>query len=98
MSQVSENKYLMGVFRDLFDADGSEIYLKPITDYVKTNVQVNFYTLLESAKRKGQIAIGYRIAAESYNSDKAYGVVVNPKKSGMITFSEEDKIIVIAED
>jgi len=98
MSQVSENKYLMGVFKDLFDADGSEIYLKPITDYVKTNVQINFYTLLESAKRKGQIAIGYRIAAESYNSDKAYGVVVNPKKSALVTFSEEDKIIVIAED
>ena len=98
MSQISENKYLMGVFKDLFDADGSEIYLKPITDYIRTNVAVNFYTLLESAKRKGQIAIGYRIAADHYNSNKAYGVVVNPKKSAMINFNDRDKIIVIAED
>ncbi|MDD3875194.1 MAG: hypothetical protein PHT69_01085 [Bacteroidales bacterium] len=98
MTQISENKFLMGVFKDLFDADGSEIYLKPITDYVKSGVSVNFYTLLESARRKGQIAIGYRIASLAYESDKAFGVVVNPKKSEMITFTEHDKIIVIAED
>ncbi len=98
MTQISENKFLMGVFKDLFDADGSEIYLKPITDYIKTGVKLNFYTLLESARRKGQIAIGYRISSEAYNSDKAFGVVVNPKKSEMITFLPDDKIIVIAED
>jgi ion channel POLLUX/CASTOR len=34
MSQVSENKYLMSVFDDLFDAEGSEIYLKPVSNYV----------------------------------------------------------------
>lgn len=98
MTQISENKYLMGVFKDLFDADGSEIYLKPITDYVKPDTQIDFYTLLESARRKGQIAIGYRIASLAYDSDKAFGVVVNPKKSAKITFKEDDKIIVIAED
>jgi hypothetical protein len=32
------------------------------------------------------------------NSDKAYGVVVNPKKSAKVTYKEEDKIIVLAED
>ena len=29
MAQVSENKALSAVLVDLFDADGSEIYLKP---------------------------------------------------------------------
>ncbi|MFH2142234.1 MAG: potassium transporter TrkA [Bacteroidota bacterium] len=98
MSQVSENKYLMGVFKDFFDADGSEIYLKPITDYIKANESVNFYTVLESARRKGEIAIGYRIISDSYDSSIAFGITVNPVKSKMLTFSENDRLIVVAED
>jgi len=98
MSQISENKYLMDVFKDLFNAEGSEIYLKPVADYVNTDIPVNFYTLIESARRKGQIAIGYRIAADAYKSDKAYGVTINPRKSEMIAFHPDDKIIIIAED
>lgn len=61
MSQISENKMLMQVFIDLMDSDGSKIYLKPITNYITLNKEVDFYTLLESAARKGEVAIGYRI-------------------------------------
>lgn len=98
LSQLSENKELKAVFDDLFDADGSEIYVKPVTNYVKPGISVNFYTLCEAAARKGEIAIGYRINEFSHNVDKAYGVVVNPKKSSMVTFTDKDKLIVIAED
>lgn len=98
LSQLSENKDLKAVFDDLFDADGSEIYVKPITDYVYAGTPVDFYTLCESAARKGEIAIGYRINEFSHNVDKAYGVSVNPKKSDMVTFTDKDKLIVIAED
>lgn len=98
MSQVSENKYLMRVFDDLFDADGSEIYLNPISDYIKTSEQVDFYTLMESARRKGQTAIGYRIATFSHDNSKAFGIVVNPAKSKTVRFSENDKLIVLAEN
>jgi voltage-gated potassium channel Kch len=97
ISQVSENKYLMPVFADLFSADGSEIYLKPVSDYVSTGESINFYTVLESARNKGETAIGYRIAEHLHDSEKAYGVKVNPAKSVSITFSENDKIIVLAE-
>lgn len=98
LSQLSENKELKAVFDDLFDADGSEIYVKPATDYVNAGTAVNFYTLCESAAQKGEIAIGYRLNEFSHNVNKAYGVVVNPKKSDMITFTDKDKLIVIAED
>lgn len=98
ISQVSENKYLMPVFTDLFSADGSEIYLKSVADYVNIGEAVNFYTVLESAKNKGETAIGYRITEHSHDSEKVYGVKVNPAKSASITFSENDKIIVLAEN
>lgn len=98
LSQLAENKYLKAVFDDLFDADGSEIYLKHATDYVKAGVEMDFYTVLESAAQKGQVAIGYRKQAFAHEVDKAYGVVVNPTKSDKITFTENDKIVLIAED
>ena len=98
MSQVSENKYLMRVFEDLFDADGSEIYLKPVTDFVQAGKPVNFYTVLESARRRDETAIGYRINALARDPSKAYGVKVNPVKTEMVTFAPEDKIIVLAEN
>ncbi len=98
MSQLSENKVLMRVFEDLFNANGSEIYLKPMSDYIKPGEEANFYTVLESAKRKGQTAIGYRIAALAHDHDQAYGVVVNPVKSKTMAFDAQDRIIVLAED
>ncbi len=98
MSQVSENKFLMRVFEDLFDSDGSEIYIKPAKEYVRVGEPMNFYTILESAARKNEVALGYRILKESKNAERGYGVFVNPKKSEMFTLSAEDKIIVISEE
>lgn len=97
LAQVSENKYLNAVFADLFAPEGSEIYLKPASDYVCPGTPVNFYAVLESARRRGEIAIGYRIKAQAHDEEKTYGVVVNPDKSNQITFSESDKIILLAE-
>lgn len=98
MSQVSENKFLMKVFDDLFDADGSEIYIKPAIEYVKVDEPVNFYTILESAARKNEVAIGYRIMKYSKDMENHYGVTVNPVKSEMIHLSAKDMIIVLSED
>ena len=97
LTQVAENKELGKVFDDLFDADGAEIYLKPASDYVSVGTSVNFYTILEAAKRRNETAIGYRILAESNDAEKGYGVRVNPVKSANITFTENDKVIVLAE-
>ncbi|WP_420317150.1 CASTOR/POLLUX-related putative ion channel [Ekhidna sp.] len=98
MSQVSENKDLMRVFEDLFDADGSEIYIKPAKEYVQTGVSMNFYTILESAARKNEVAIGYRNIAKAKLADEQYGVVLNPKKSEEFVLEENDMVIVLSED
>lgn len=98
VTMISENKYLKPVIDDLLDADGSEIYFKPITDYVKPGVAVDFYQLTSIASGMGQVAMGYRVMADSNDPDKNYGMVVNPKKSKKITFSNEDVLIVLAED
>lgn len=98
LTQISENKYLTDVFADLFAQEGSEIYLNPARDYVLLGREINFYTIVEAARKCNQIAIGYRIFEQRNDADKAYGVVVNPEKSATITLSENDQIIVLAED
>lgn len=98
LTQVSENRYLSGVFWDLFDPEGSEIYLKPACRFVNAGEPVNFYTVVESAARRGEVALGYRIAALRDDADSAYGVVVNPDKGTTVVFEEGDKVIVLAED
>jgi ion channel POLLUX/CASTOR len=98
LTQLSETRDLKKVFDDLFDADGSEIYLKDASKYVKPNVPVNFYTVLESAAEKRETAIGYRIVEKAHSVEDNYGIVINPLKSEKVSFKEEDKIIVLAED
>lgn len=97
LAQVAENKDLNAVFADLFDSDGSEIYLKPATDYIAPGQAVNFYTVVEAARQRGEVAIGYRQVAHAQNSDKQYGIVVNPNKSQKVAFAEHDRVIVVAE-
>ena len=98
LAQISENKSLNAVFTDLFDPEGSEVYLKLAANYVKTDEPVNFYTVVEAARRRGEVAIGYRVTAHGNDASKSYGVAVNPRKSEMITFAEWDRIIVLAEN
>jgi ion channel POLLUX/CASTOR len=98
LSQISENKYLDDVYRDLFRSEGSEIYMKNATSYIKPGVAVDFYTVVEAAKRKNHIAIGYRIEKLKDDPEKGYGITINPDKGAMVTFANEDKLVVISED
>jgi hypothetical protein len=82
----------------LFSAEGSEIYIRPVADYVKVDRPVDFHTLLEAAAQRGETAIGYRIAADAQDKGRGYGVRVNPDKSAQVTFTAADRIIVLAED
>jgi len=98
LSQISENKELAAVFQDLFDPEGSELYLKPAEDYVELGRPLNFYTVVEAARQRGEVAIGYRHHAEAHDPARSYGVRVNPPKSVPVTFSREDRVIVLAEN
>jgi len=98
LSQISENDQLTDVFHTLFSSEGSEIYLRPAGEYITQGSEVDFYTVLEAARQRGETAIGYRIAADAKDATLDYGVTVNPVKSQRRTFVPGDKIIVVAED
>jgi voltage-gated potassium channel Kch len=98
LAQISENKHLGAIFEDILDAEGSEIYIKPVHNYVEPGVALNFYTVVEAARRQNEIAIGFRVQSLAKEPDLSYGVVLNPKKSVELDFMEDDCIIVVAED
>lgn len=98
MCQIAENKELHGVLADLFDPDGGEIYMRPATDYVAAGSTVSYATIVESARRRGEIAIGFRLNAEARSAETAYGVRVNPPKVTRVTLSADDKVIVVAQE
>ena len=98
LSQVSENAQLTDVFGTLFSSVGSEIYLRPAEVYVAAGARVDFYTVLEAARRRGETAIGFRVAADARLSSAGYGVRVNPDKTESISFAPGDKVIVLADN
>jgi hypothetical protein len=98
MAQIGENKALKSVFDLLFDSDGSEIYLKPITDYWKEGETVNFYDMVERAFNYNETAIGYRQISKKDSAEDNFGVKLNPAKDQVISFSPEDFLVVLAED
>ena len=97
LSQISESRELTDVFDTLFSSAGSEIYLNPAEDYIVPGQQVDFYAVLEAARRRGETALGYRVAADAHVSANGYGVRVNPLKSERISFASGDRVIVLAE-
>lgn len=97
MIQVSENPHLSTIFANLFDSAGSEIYLKPAGRYVRPGVHVNYQTIVEAARQRGESAIGYRVAAESLQGP-TFGIHLNPDKAVVLTVRPGDSVIVLAED
>jgi len=97
MTQIAEDKELSLVFEDLFYPEGSEIFLKPMGDYVALGEPVNFYTVVEAARQRGEVAIGYRTAANMGSIENGFGVVVNPDKTPAVIFEKGDRVVVVAQ-
>ena len=98
LTQVSENPALGQVFADLFQAEGSEVYMRPAEQYVRPGSPVTFATFMHAAADRGETAFGYRRASDSQDSSANYGVIVNPAMSDQFTVAPGDRLVVLAED
>jgi len=98
ITQISEDNKLKTVFDTLFSAEGSEIYLKPLTNYFPAAIELDFYQICNRVSAFNDTAIGYRIYEQRNQQAQNYGIVINPDKSAKIKLSEHDKIIVLSEN
>lgn len=97
LAQASENAHLEAIFNDLLDEEGSEICLKPVSDYATPGEETNFYAVVEAATRRHEVAIGHHRKGTTDLSGRGMGgIVINPDKTDAITYAPEDRIIVLA--
>jgi hypothetical protein len=96
MAQLSENASLDPVFKDLFDADGASVNVKPVELYADLGEPITYAELVATARSRGESAIGYRIDAIA-KTDAAGGVRLNPAKSSVFTMDAGDGLIIVGE-
>jgi ion channel POLLUX/CASTOR len=96
LAQIAEHADLAAVFAELFDPEGAEIYLRPANDYVTEGSEVDIRTLVEVGRRRGEVVIGVRIAADAQHASKNFGISINPRKSTRVRLTGADRVVVLA--
>ena len=98
-AQLSEQPEIKKLYDDLFQEEGSEIYVKPATLYFNNfPVRLNFAQLIKSSGVREEICLGIRKGALSRDPEANFGVVLDPPKDRIFTIEEEDYLVVLAED
>ncbi|MEM7411973.1 MAG: hypothetical protein AAF430_17220 [Myxococcota bacterium] len=99
MAQISESRDIKRVYDDLFQEDGSEIYLKPASLYFEELPRkVTFADMIEMAGKRDEVCIGVKIKAYESDSERNNGVKLIPEKKKLYSLRPEDCLIVLAED
>jgi hypothetical protein len=98
LAQVTHEPRVRAVFEDLFQSDGSEIYLKGLELYVPLGQPTNFEQLTLAAKKRGEVVLGVQIL--SNDPATHFGIALNPWKWRAAPFipKQGDQLIVLAED
>lgn len=97
LAQIAETPELADVFAVLFAQEGAEIYLRPAGDYVAIGRELTFATVQVAAQRRGEVALGYRLAVRADEGAAGYGVTLNPPRDAVLALGAEDRVIVLAE-
>lgn len=95
VTKIAEIRELNEIFDELLTEKGSEIYMRPASDYVELNKEMNLYTAAYAASLKNQVFLGYRHYDASNDN---YVVYTNPTKDTVLSFSVDDRFIVLARD
>ena len=102
MAQVSEEPMALDVYDDLFQSEGSELYIKPASYYFdfrdKKTITMPYGECVQAAKLRNEVILGLQIHADQKDKDNMFGIILIPDKNDEFTLSEEDGLIALAED
>ena len=99
LAQISEDRDIKSVYDDLFEEDGSEIYLKSMQLYFdELPVEVSFADLMGLAQKRGEVALGVKKKVYERNVEANYGVKLIPEKNTMYKLTKDDTLVVLAGD
>jgi len=89
LAQVSQQRVLGSIYRELLSAGGVEFSLRSVSEYVSLDVPCRFDDLTFAAQQHSEIALGL------YLSDRE--VLLNPSRTTQWQLAEDDKLIVLAQ-
>ena len=102
MAQVSEEPLALDVYDDLFQADGSELYIKPASYYFhfadSKTITVPYGECVQAAQIRNEVILGVQIHQDQKNKSKMFGINLIPNKNKSFTLSKKDGLIALAED
>jgi hypothetical protein len=98
-AQISESRGIRDVYDNIFQEDGSEIYLKPLSLYFSDfPVQARFADLIAVAQTREEVCFGIKIKEQEENPNANHGVKLIPLKDEMLQLNADDCLVVVAED
>jgi hypothetical protein len=89
LAQVSQQKVLGSIYRELLSAGGVEFSLRPAGEYVALDAACRFDDLTYAAQQHSEIALGLYL--------KNREVLLNPARDSEWQLDENDKLIVLAQ-
>ncbi|OGH01902.1 MAG: hypothetical protein A2600_09550 [Candidatus Lambdaproteobacteria bacterium RIFOXYD1_FULL_56_27] len=99
MAQISEEPRVNKVYEQLFQAEGSEIYLKAIGLYLADfSGPIPFADLMWAALQRGEVCFGVKLAREEKLQGTNFGTYILPTKGREFELEPEDRLIVLALD
>ena len=98
-AQVSEEPDVLMIYDDLFSEEGSEVYVKPVSRFLKRIPEsITFGELCAAAIKRNETCFGVRLKSEETDITKNFGIYVNPPKSKVFSLTEDDWLITLSED
>ncbi len=102
MAQVSEEPLALDVYDDLFHADGSEIYIKPASNYFNFSdsgsITIKYGECMQAAQLRNEIVLGLQLYKEHKDKEKMFGIKLIPDKNTLFNISSKDGFVVLAQD
>lgn len=90
LAQVAQEPILGPIYRELLNAGGVEISLRPLHDYLPIGNHYRFDDLLHAAQQKLEVALGVSAAAEGT-------IDLNPDRTTLRQVEADDRIVVLAQ-
>ena len=90
LAQLVKAPFMERIYKELLSAGGIEVGFRPIGHYTKLGKKVDFVRLVDAASAANEIAIGFQ-------KGETKEVQINPSKCNKYIFSEDDQLIVLAQ-
>lgn len=99
IAQVSEEKDINTVLREILTAEGSETYIRPVSRYIdlKKETEMSFWDISLRARQHREVAVGFK--PENLDFKQAAHLIINPpNKSANRKWAPGDVIVTFGLD